>query len=245
MKDVKDKIVLITGGARGQGAAEAELLTANGAVVYISDVLDEAGSETAARTGSNYFHLDVSDEAAWAQVIEAILEAHGRIDGLVNNAGIFQSARLIDTTPADFDRILAVNQRGVFLGMKAVCEPMRAAGRGSIVNISSLAGLEGINGAFAYAASKWAVRGMTKAAAQELGRSGIRVNSVHPGFIDTDMMQQTPAVTTGKMQQINRMIPLGRAGEAAEVAELVRFLLSDASSYCTGSEFIIDGGLHR
>lgn len=245
MGRLADKVALITGGAKGQGAVEAALFAREGATVVITDVLDAAGEAVAKDTGATYLHQDVTDEARWSAVVETILDAHGRLDVLVNNAGIFHAGRLTDTDAAAYDRVIAVNQKGVFLGMKAAAGPMCEAGRGTIVNISSLAGMEGSPGAFAYGASKWAVRGMTKAAAQELGRYGVRVNSVHPGFIDTDMMHETPALTSGKFDKVKRMIPLGRAAEAEEVARLVLFLASDESSYCTGAEFIVDGGLHR
>lgn len=245
MKRLEGKVALITGGAKGQGAVEAKLFAQQGATVFVTDVLDEAGAAIASATGATYLHQDVTDEARWGEVVSSVLAAAGRLDVLVNNAGIFHAARLVDTELAAFERIVAVNQTGVFLGMKAVAAPMCEAGRGSIVNISSLAGMEGSPGAFAYGASKWAVRGMTKAAAQELGRYGVRVNSVHPGFIDTDMMHETPALTSGKFDKVKRMIPLGRPAEAEEVARLVLFLASDESSYCTNSEFVVDGGLHR
>ena len=239
------KVALITGGARGQGAVDAELFVREGAQVIITDVLAEAGQATAAATGARFQVQDVASEASWAAVVADIMATHGRLDILVNNAGIFVGGRLVDTTLADYERVLAVNQRGVFLGMKAVAPHMCEAKRGSIVNISSLAGMEGTAGAFAYTASKWAVRGMSKAAAQELGRFGVRVNSVHPGFIDTDMMHQTPAVQSGKLDRALRMVPLGRTAESIEVANLVLFLASDESSYCTNGEFTVDGGLHR
>lgn len=245
MARLQGRVALITGGARGQGAEEARLFAREGAIVFITDVLATEGVAVAAETGATFLEHDVTQAQRWIEVIAAIIAAHGRIDVLVNNAGIFKTGRLLDTTEDDYERIMAVNQKGVFLGMKSVAPHMCAAGRGSIVNISSLAGLEGAAGAFAYGASKWAVRGMTKTAAQELGRCGVRVNSVHPGFIDTDMMQRTPAVVAGKLDRALRMVPLSRAGTASEVAELVLFLASDESAYCTGSEFVIDGGLHR
>ncbi|MFM8353507.1 MAG: SDR family NAD(P)-dependent oxidoreductase, partial [Gammaproteobacteria bacterium] len=162
------------------------------------------------------------------------------IDVLINNAGVFRSNRLIDTSLDEFERVMAVNCRGVFLGMRAVARVMREAGSGSIVNISSLAGLKGAAGAFAYGTSKWAVRGMTKTAAVELGRRGIRVNSIHPGVIDTDMAAQLP----GGTDQMARGVPLGRIADAQEVANLALYLASDESSYSTGAEFVVDGGLY-
>jgi len=242
MGRLDDKVTIITGAARGQGACEAALFAAEGAIVYATDVIEP--TETPA-DGVTFLHHDVANEEAWAAVVDAVMAAHGRVDVLVNNAGIFRDGRLAETTLADYQRVIAVNQVGVFLGMKAVASHMRAAGRGSIVNVSSLAGMEGTVGAFAYGASKWAVRGMSKNAAQELGRYGVRVNSVHPGFIETEMMAQTPAVTAGKLDKVLRTVPLGRAGTVTEVANLVLFLASDESAYCTNGEFVVDGGLHR
>lgn len=245
MARLAGKVTLITGGAKGQGAVEARLFREEGATVVITDVLEDEGARLADELGIEFLAHDVTSEARWAAVVDGILAAHGRIDVLVNNAGIFHAARMLDTEVADYDRIMDVNQKGVFLGMRAVAPAMCEAGTGSIVNISSLAGMEGSPGAFAYGASKWAVRGMTKVAAQELGRFGVRVNSVHPGFIDTDMMHETPALTSGKFDKVKRLIPLGREASPEEVARLVLFLASDESSYCTNSEFVVDGGLHR
>lgn len=234
------KVCLITGGARGQGAAEAELFAAEGATVWLTDVQDTHGEALAARIGGTYRHLDVVDEAGWDALVDAIVARDGRIDVLINNAGIFRSNRLIDTSLDEFERVMAVNCRGVFLGMRAVARIMREAGKGSIVNISSLAGMKGAAGAFAYGTSKWAVRGMTKSAAVELGRRGIRVNSIHPGVIDTDMAAQLP----GGTDQMARGVPLGRIADAREVANLALYLASDESSYSTGAEFVVDGGLY-
>jgi len=242
---LRDKVVLITGAARGQGAAEARLFRDEGAIVYLTDVLADEGRALARDIGATFMTHDVSDAGQWMEIVGAIVRAHARVDVLVNNAGIFRLGRMLDTSLADYERVIAVNQTGVFLGMQAVAPAMCEAGRGSIVNISSLAGMEGTTGAFAYATSKWAVRGMTKIAAQELGRFGVRVNSVHPGFIDTAMMRETPAVVAGKLDRVTRTIPLMRTGSAEEVANLVLFLASDESSYCTNSEFVVDGGLHR
>ncbi len=245
MARLTGKVALITGGARGQGADEARLFRAEGAEVFITDVLAAEGRAVAAEIGATFMIHDVSSEADWQTVVDAMLAKHGQIDVLVNNAGVFKLGRLLDTTIEDYDRIIAINQKGVFLGMRAVAPVMCESKRGSIVNISSVAGLQGTAGAFAYATSKWAVRGMSKAAAQELGRFGVRVNSVHPGFIDTDMMHQTQAAVAGKMDKALRFVPLGRTAPPLEVAQMVLFLASDESSYCTSSEFVIDGGMHR
>ena len=237
------KVAIISGGARGQGAAEAALFVAEGARVVIGDVLDTEGAATAANLGQNshYEHLDVTSETGWDAVVSIALERFERIDVLVNNAGIFRLASAIDTTLAMYEQIMAVNATGVFLGMKAVAPTMVAQHSGSIINISSVAGLRGSGGAFAYSTSKWAVRGMTKAVAQELAAFGVRVNSVHPGIIDTAMLQEFDAI--GVREAVRARIPMGREADAVEVAQLVLFLASDASAYSTGSEFVVDGGM--
>ena len=245
MGRLSGKVAVITGAARGQGEAEARLFAAEGARVVLTDILDEPGERVANEINGTYLRLDVRDEGAWQAACADIIEDHGRIDVLVNNAGIFHSASLTDTTLDDYERVIAINQRGVFLGMKTVAALMKANGNpGSIVNISSVAGLEGTRNATAYCASKWAVRGMTKVAALELGRFNIRVNSIHPGLIDTDMMQTLPYVQAGKLDRALKTVPLGRAASADEVANVALFLASDESSYCTGSEFTVDGGVH-
>jgi 3alpha(or 20beta)-hydroxysteroid dehydrogenase len=234
------KICLITGAARGQGAEEARLFAREGARVWLTDVLDDAGARTAADIGGTYRHLDVRSERGWADLVAEIVARDHRIDVLVNNAGIFRSNRMRETSLEEFTTVMDVNCVGVFLGMRAVATPMREAGAGSIVNISSLAGLQAAAGAFAYGTSKWAVRGMTKSAAIELARRGVRVNSIHPGLIETDMLGQLPT----DLDRMTRSVPLGRTAAASEVAAVALFLASDESSYCTGSEFIVDGGLH-
>lgn len=236
------KICLITGAARGQGAAEARLFAAEGGTVWLTDVLDAEGVALARDIGAEYRHLDVRDEAAWHGLVQEIVGASGRLDALINNAGIFATGRHFEISAEDFQRVMDVNCVGVFLGMRAVSPVMREQGGGSIVNVSSLAGLTGGSGAFAYQTSKWAVRGMTKAAAVENGRRNVRVNSIHPGLIQTDMMQQLPGAEDEA--RLTRRIPLGRVAEADEVARLALFLASDESSYSTGSEFIVDGGLN-
>ncbi|MEO1060721.1 MAG: glucose 1-dehydrogenase [Actinomycetota bacterium] len=235
------KVALITGGARGQGAAEAELFVAEGATVVISDVLDDEGRATAARIGTacRYEHHDVTDEEGWEALVADIVAAHGRLDVLVNNAGIFEVQRLEATSLDDWNRMVAINQTGVFLGMRSVAPTMTTARSGSIINISSVAGLGGVGMAFTYSATKWAVRGMTKSAAQDLSRAGVRVNSVHPGYIETPMFHQVSANT----EALEQAVPLGRVADADEVARVVLFLASDESGYCTGHEFVVDGGL--
>ncbi len=238
------RVALITGGARGQGAAEARLFAAEGAAVVITDVLDKEGEATAAAIdGCSYQHLDVSNEEEWTTVVRQVVDRHGKLDVLVNNAGIYMARPMAEMPLDDFRRVIEVNQIGVFLGMKAVAAPMSAGRSGSISNISSIAGMRGGPGSIAYAASKWAVRGMTKVAAHELGGFGIRVNSIHPGLIDTAMLQQVPGVEGGGLDRWLRRIPLGRVAEAGEVAKLALFLASDDSAYSSGSEFVIDGGM--
>ncbi|MEM7077066.1 MAG: glucose 1-dehydrogenase [Pseudomonadota bacterium] len=233
------KVCLITGGARGQGEAEARLFAAEGGHVWITDVLDDEGAALAAELDAQYWHLDVRDEHAWAAVVDEIVAAHGTVHVLVNNAGIFRANRLIDTPTEEFNLVMDINTTGVFLGMRTVAPAMIAGGSGSIVNISSLAGLRAATGALAYGASKWAVRGMTKSASVELARKGIRVNSIHPGLIETAMAEQL-----SRTDRMIRRTPQGRAAQADEVANMALFLASDESSYSTGSEFIIDGGLN-
>lgn len=243
MGKLDGQVAIVTGGARGQGGAEARLFAAEGATVVITDVLDEVGAQTAAECGGIYLHHDVSSEADWAKVIETVMARYDRIGVLVNNAGIFKLGRLTDTTLEDYMKVIDVNQVGVFLGMRAVAPAMINAGKGAIVNISSIAGMQGSPGAIAYGASKWAVRGMTKSAATELGPFGIRVNSIHPGLIETDMLHQIPAVDADGGERMTRRIPIRRIADPKEVAKLALFLACDDSSYSSGAEFIIDGGM--
>ena len=240
MDRLKDKIILISGGARGQGAAEARLFVAEGARVVIGDVLEDAGRALAAELGQSaaFVRQDVAQESDWEAAVRAAT-ALGGLHGLVNNAGIYRPATLMETDTAAFERHMRVNQLGVFLGMKAVVPLMERSGGGSIVNISSTAGLRGSPGAIAYSATKWAVRGMTKAAAADLAPKNIRVNSVHPGPIDTEMLHvRTPEENAARLQNV----PMKRLGTVDEIAKLVLFLLSDESGFMTGAEVAIDGG---
>jgi len=240
------KVALITGGARGQGAAEGRLFTDEGATVVLADVIDADGEQTAKEIGGQYLHLDVASEEEWDTVVADVIATHGRLDVVINNAGIFRSARLVQETLEQWDTVIAINQTGVFLGMRAAAKAMIEAGNGgSIVNISSVAGLEGIFGSMAYSASKWAVRGMTKVAAKELGRYGIRVNSIHPGLIETPMTAGFPAIVDDEKRRRNeKMTPLGRVGTPEDIAKMALFLAGAASDYCTGQEFVVDGGIH-
>ncbi len=237
------RVAVITGGARGQGAEEGRLFAQEGAIVVLADVLDEQGEQTAAELGAEYQHLDVTSEQEWEAVVADVVARHGRLDVLVNNAAIWFGSKIISTDTAQYQKLIDVNQKGVFLGMRAVAPAMSAAKSGAIVNISSVAGMIGAPTQVAYSASKFAVRGMTKIAAKELGRYNVRVNSIHPGFIDTDMLAELPAFQRGDDKRMLRAVPLGRVGEARDVANLALFLASDESGYCTGQEFVCDGGM--
>ena len=239
MNRLEGKVCLITGGSRGQGAAEARLFKQEGATVWIADVLDAEGEALATEIDAHYAHLDVTDEQAWEQLVTKIVDTSGQLNVLINNAGIFRTGRMLDTSKESFEQVMSVNCTGVFLGMRIATPALIASGNGSIVNISSLAGLRGAAFSLAYGASKWAVRGMTKAAAIELGRKGVRVNSIHPGLIETPMAD---ALGDGIERMVKR-VPLGRLAQAEEVADMALYLASDESSYSTGSEFVIDGGL--
>lgn len=241
MARLKNKVAIITGAASGQGAAEAKLFVAEGAKVVITDV-SEHGAAVAEALGADALFLrhDVADEAGWAEVTRKTLEHFGRLDILVNNAGVYRPAPLLETDAALWDLHYRVNQLSVFLGMRTAAQTMSKSGGGSIVNISSQAGMNNVPGIFAYATSKWAVRGMSKLAASELAPLGIRVNSVHPGIIDTPMLGEN---TPERMKLYEGMIPMRRLGTPQEVAELVLFLASDAASYVTGAEVTADGGI--
>ena len=233
------KVAIITGAARGQGAAEVHLFLTEGCRVVASDRDEAALFAQHDRDNLAMLQHDVSSAQDWSRVVESALARFGRIDILINNAAVFVPSALQATDFGNFDLHYRVNQVGVFLGMKAVLEPMTASGGGSIVNISSTAGVRGSAGAFAYATSKWAIRGMSKSAARDLSGTGIRVNAILPGLIDTAMMRQNPAERNSALLAT---IPMGRPGTAAEVASAALYLASDASSYVTGSEIIIDGG---
>jgi 3alpha(or 20beta)-hydroxysteroid dehydrogenase len=246
MGRLSGKVALITGAARGQGAAMARAYVAEGARVVLADVADEAGKQVADELGeaARYQHLDVSSEDDWAVATEATLGTYGRLDVLVNNAGILRFSAIVETSLADYERIIGVNQTGTFLGIRAAVPLMIEAGGGSIVNLSSVEGLGGMPLLLAYTASKFAIRGMTKSAAMELGKHGIRVNSVHPGMIDTQMVRDAAGGGADlDLSPVGKHIPLGRIGQPEDVAGLVVFLGSDESRYCTGAEFVADGGV--
>ena len=235
-----DRVFLISGGARGLGEAQARGLVAEGAKVVIGDVLVEEGQQLAAELGSAcvFQHLDVSSETAWSEAV-ALAEKIGNLHGLVNNAGVYTPLSILETDTAQFERHTKVNQLGTFLGMRAVVQAFERTGSGAIVNMSSTVALRSAPNAIAYTATKWAVRGMTKAAALELADKNIRVNSVHPGPIDTDMLNvRTREENLRRVQQV----PMKRLGTKEEIARLVLFLLSDESRYMTGSEVAMDGG---
>jgi 3alpha(or 20beta)-hydroxysteroid dehydrogenase len=244
---LESKVALVTGGARGMGKSHVRHLVAEGARVVFGDVLDDAGNAVAAKLSSGlarYVHHDVTSEEDWTAAVATALEAFGRLDILVNNAGVLRHAKIADMSPAEFRQVLDINVVGSWLGIRAVIDPMITAGGGSIINISSIEGFTGAAGLSAYSASKFAIRGITKAAAQELGQHGIRVNSVHPGGIMTQMaMQAAQTVTDVDGASFLKAMPIPRFGEPVEISRLVAFLASDESSYSTGSEFIADGGI--
>jgi 3alpha(or 20beta)-hydroxysteroid dehydrogenase len=234
------KVALITGGARGQGAADARLFVAEGACVVVADVRDDEGQALVDNLGgqSRYVHLDVRRPDEWAAGLDVTAREFGSLTTLVNNAGVLTFGG-VDTPLDRYRETIEVNQVGCFLGMQFAA-PMMTQSGGTIVNIASTAGLVGLGNMMAYTASKWAIRGMTKAAAVELAAKGIRVNAVLPGSVDTDMLHRTFGPTPPP--EAFATVPMGRAGTAEELAEAVLFLASDASSYCTGQELVIDGG---
>ncbi|CAM5474911.1 SDR family NAD(P)-dependent oxidoreductase [Streptomyces aurantiogriseus] len=248
MGKLDGRVVLVTGAARGQGEQEARLFRQEGAEVVVADVLDEQGEALAKEIGALYVHLDVSREVDWQAAVTAARDAYGRIDGLVNNAGILRFNALLDTPLDEFMRVVQVNQVGCFLGVKAVAPEM--TGGGTIVNTASYTALTGMAAVGAYAATKHAILGLTRVAALELAGRRIRVNAMCPGAIDTAMSnpaQLDPAADAEEASKAldglyRKLVPLGRIGRPEEVARLALFLTSDDSSYITGQPFVIDGG---
>ncbi|MFD5508374.1 SDR family NAD(P)-dependent oxidoreductase [Streptomyces sp. NPDC127051] len=238
MVSLDGKVVVITGAGRGQGAAEARLCAEAGARVVVTDVREEEGRAVASSLGDQglYLRHDVAEADGWAAVVREAVRAFGTISALVNNAAVWRTAHVERQRPEEFEALLRVNLLGPFLGIQAVAPVLRAAGGGSIVNISSTAGLVGIPGHAAYGSTKFGLRGLTRSAALDLAGDRIRVNSVHPGAIDTPMVSAVAG-------QDWSHVPLGRMGRPEEVGELVLFLCSDASSYVTGTEFAVDGGM--
>lgn len=240
MAQFSGKVFLVSGGARGLGEAQARLIVASGGQVVIGDVLEAEGRALAAELGAAcvFQRLDVTQENAWADAVTAA-EKLGPLHGLANNAGVYKPLSMLATDTAEFERQIRINQLGTFLGMRAVIGAFERTGSGAIVNMSSTVALRSAPNSIAYTASKWAVRGMTKAAALELVDKNIRVNSVHPGPIDTDMISVRSA--EDNLKRVSQ-VPMKRLGTKEEIAKLVIFLLSDDSSYMTGSEVAIDGG---
>ena len=241
------KVCLISGGANGQGAAEARLFASEGASVVIGDILEDEGKKVEAEineTGGNalFVRLDVTVEAQWKDAIKAAVDRFGKLDVLINNAGIYRTTPIEDTTEEEWDQIIDVNVKGVFLGTKHAIPAMREAGGGSIINISSTAGLVGSARGSAYGASKGGVRIFTKLTAIQHAKDGIRANSIHPGPIDTDMIAANIATPELRAVSMGR-VPLGRIGTVEDVAYGALFLASDEASYMTGSELVIDGGV--
>jgi 3alpha(or 20beta)-hydroxysteroid dehydrogenase len=238
-------VAIVTGAAGGQGAAEARLLVDRGASVVLADIDDAAGSTLAGELGDQtiYCHVDVRSEVDWTKALDAAMAAFGRVTALVNNAGISLPPKsIIKTSVDEYRQVIEVNQLGAFIGIHVVAPAIIAAGGGSIVNISSVNGFVGAWGIAGYASAKFALRGLTRVAAIELARKGVRVNSIHPGPIDTPMLRGGLPEGTDPVKAMARVVAAGRVGTVEEVAAMVAFLLSDESSFCYGSEFVLDGG---
>lgn len=244
MARLDGKVAIISGGARGMGAATSRLFVEAGARVVIADLLEAEGAALAQELGdaARFVRLDVTCAQSWADTVQLAEDTFGPVDVLVNNAGVLLFKSLLQTTPEDYRRVIEVNLVGEFLGIQAVARGMIERGHGAIVNISSVDGMKGANGLAAYASSKWGVRGLTKVAAMELGHVGIRVNSVHPGGVDT-VMTNYEGVAREKVSERFRNIPLQRVGAPEEIARATLFLASDDASYIAGSEIVVDGGM--
>ena len=228
------KVAIVTGAARGMGASHVQAMRREGAIVVATDIAPGSGD-------GDLIEHDVASASGWNAVIAHTLDRHGRIDVLVNNAGIVVSGPLSELSEAEYRRVFEINQLSVFLGMRAVAEPMRAAGGGSIINISSSMGLVGNTHSLAYVSSKFAVTGMTKAAAAELGRDNIRVNSIHPGVVRTPMVTDLGDFVS-EIEKTVSQLPIPRMGRPEEVSALVVLLASDEATFSTGSSFVADGG---
>lgn len=253
MGKLDGRVVIVTGGARGQGEQEARLFAAEGARVVIGDVLDDQGEALAKELGGDvarFVHLDVSQEADWQSAVGAAKDAFGKVDGLVNNAGILRFNELVSTPLEEFQQVIQVNQVGCFLGIRAAAPEIEAAGGGTIVNTASYTAMTGMAYVGAYAATKHAILGLTRVAAMELAAKNIRVNAVCPGAVDTPMTnpaQLDPAADPTEAREAvaelyKKLVPLGRIGRPEEVAALALFLTGDDSAYITGQPFVIDGG---
>lgn len=247
MSRLDGKVALITGGARGMGKAHVRRFVEEGATVVFGDVLADDGAKLAADIGAacRFVRMDVTSPQDWTTAVATAVDEFGTLDVLVNNAGIIKHKPIEEMTLEECRRVLDVNLVGQWLGVKAVIEPMKAAGGGAIVNVSSTEGFIGAAGLAAYSASKFGVRGLTKAAARELGKYGIRVNSIHPGAILTAMTTDPDVVaaTADSAELFFRGLPLARMGKTREVTGAVVFLASDEAAYCTGSEILVDGGM--
>lgn len=244
MKRLQDKVIIVTGGSRGMGESHVRKLVDAGAQVVFTDILVEEGEALAKELGEQvkFVKQDVTSEADWENVIQETEKAFGPVNVLVNNAGMSINKPIVEMTEKEYSKVIQINQTSVFLGMKAVYPSMKKVKNGSIINISSLGGLVARENLIAYSASKFAVRGMTKVAAVEFGKDGIRVNSVHPGIIETPMVSQDPGAKA-VVESAIPFIPLKRSAQPEEVSDLIVFLSSDESAYSTGAEFVIDGGL--
>lgn len=244
MRGLDGKVALVTGAARGQGKAVCTRLVQEGVSVILADVLDGENESLAAELGPNAIavRLDVTDATEWTAAVETVTETFGRLDILVNNAGIVRKTPLDSDTADDYLSVIMVNQVGVFLGTQAVAPAMAKSGGGAIINTSSMDGFVAVAGLSGYVSSKFAVRGLTKVAALELAPHGIRVNSVHPGYVDTPMLSGA-GLDDAALRRCADQIPLGRVGSVEDIANVVTFLASDESSYCTGSEVLVDGGV--
>lgn len=243
MSRLQNKVAIVTGGARGMGAATSRLFVREGATVVIADLPNSGGEALAAELGgaASFHALNVALEAQWQALVDSVMKQHGRIDALVNNAGVLHMATIEQLTEPDIDRVLNVNIKGPLFGIKHVGRVMKAARKGAIVNISSIDGMRGANALAIYSTSKWAVRGLTKTAALEYGLHGVRVNSVHPGGVDTVM--GNPMQKKGAERDADYgMVPLQRIGQPEEIAAASAFLCSDDASYISGAELLVDGG---